>query len=98
MAAEQLRVLINAKAAEGWRYVRLESVEIHQDGTAGCFGIGATPSRLIRFDMAVFEKWYMSILLVLVVRIYRALIPPSLRRRCLFRQSCSRYVEEVARG
>lgn len=55
-AAEQLRALINAKAADGWRYVRLESVEIHQDGTAGCFGIGATPSRLIRFDMVVFEK------------------------------------------
>lgn len=55
-AATQLKSLINTMAGQGWRYVRMESVEIHQEGTAGCFGFGATPGRVTRFDMAVFEK------------------------------------------
>lgn len=55
-AADQLKGLINEYAAKGWRYLQIESIEIHQAGSAGCFGIGATPGTVTRFDMAVFEK------------------------------------------
>ena len=55
-AASQLERLINKYAAEGWKYVRVESVEINQAGDAGCFGIGATPGAVIRYDMVVFER------------------------------------------
>jgi hypothetical protein len=56
VAAGQLQALINSRAAAGWRYLRLESVEIIKAGTNGCFGLGATPSTVTRFDMAVFER------------------------------------------
>jgi len=55
-AAEQLQSLINQKASDGWRFHGLESVEIYKTGSAGCFGIGAQPSSVTRFDMAVFER------------------------------------------
>jgi hypothetical protein len=55
-AAAQLSALINARAQDGWSYVRLESVEIHQAGNSGCLGIGATPGQITHFKMAVFER------------------------------------------
>jgi putative component of membrane protein insertase Oxa1/YidC/SpoIIIJ protein YidD len=36
-------------------------------------------------------------LLVLAIAIYRLVIPERWRRRCLFRVSCSRHVEQAAR-
>jgi len=41
-AAEQLANLINQYASQGWRYARMENVEIniHDPGTKGCFGFG----------------------------------------------------------
>jgi hypothetical protein len=55
-AADQLEMLIQTKALEGWEYVRLESVETRIEGNNGCFGIGATPPRVTAFKMAVFRK------------------------------------------
>lgn len=65
-AAEQLQALINEHGKQGWKYLRLENIEIiiHDpgtEGTKGCFGIGATPGispsqTTTRYDMAVFGK------------------------------------------
>ena len=56
MAAKQLEDLISANAAEGWEYVRLESVDTFVAGTNGCFGFGAEPSRSVSIAMAVFRR------------------------------------------
>jgi hypothetical protein len=66
VAADQLQTLINDHAIQGWKFLRLENVEIiiRDPGTAGskgCFGIGATPGltpseNTTRYDMAVFVK------------------------------------------
>ena len=59
-AAEQLADLINGEAQQGWRYQRMENVEIiiHDPGNKGCFGFGAVaPSQqTLRFDMVVFAR------------------------------------------
>jgi len=66
VAADQLQTLINDHAMQGWKYLRLENIEIiiHDPGTTGskgCFGFGATPGippsqTTTRYDMAVFVK------------------------------------------
>lgn len=55
-AAAQLEALIQSWTAQGWEYVRLESVETFVAGSAGCFGIGATPARVVSYSMAVFRQ------------------------------------------
>jgi len=55
-AADQLQALIQNLAAQGWEYVRLESVTTFVAGGAGCFGFGATPGTTTAFSMAVFRK------------------------------------------
>ena len=59
-AAEQLQNLIFEKSGEGWKFKRLENIEInvHDPGNKGCFGIVAVaPSQTTtRYDMAVFEQ------------------------------------------
>lgn len=59
-AAEQLQKLIFEKAGDGWRFIRLENIEInvHDPGNKGCFGLGAVaPSQTTtRYDMAVFQR------------------------------------------
>lgn len=59
VAADQLAHLINGQLSSGWRYQRMESLEIivTDPGDKGCFGFGARPSsqQVIRYDMVVFE-------------------------------------------
>ena len=55
-AAAQLEALIKSWADQGWEYLRLESVATYVAGTAGCFGIGATPAQLVSHSMAVFKQ------------------------------------------
>lgn len=55
-AAAQLQALIESHAAQGLEYVRLESVTTVVAGDSGCFGIGATPSRITTLSMVVFRK------------------------------------------
>ncbi|MBI5170553.1 MAG: DUF4177 domain-containing protein [Candidatus Eisenbacteria bacterium] len=65
-AASQLADIINQHAADGWEYVRLESVQTLVttpgiEGSAGCMGFGARPgvpdSEDVRFVyMIVFRK------------------------------------------
>lgn len=58
-AAKQLEELVNDGAKKGWKFLRLESVEviINHPGSSGCFGFGAVPpsTQITRYDMAVFE-------------------------------------------
>lgn len=54
-AAEQLESLIKSWSDDGWEYVRLESVATYVAGSSGCFGLGATPSQLVSYSMAVFK-------------------------------------------
>lgn len=59
-AAGQLQELINSLASQGWKYLRLENVEInvYDPGSKGCFGFGTVPpsQQTTRYDMAVFCK------------------------------------------
>jgi hypothetical protein len=55
-AAIQLEGLVQAHAHDGWEYVRLERVETYVAGDNGCFGLNATPARVISYSMAVFRK------------------------------------------
>jgi hypothetical protein len=55
-AAAQLQQLIQSFSAQGWEYVRLESVQTVIAGSNGCFGIGATPPVTTVFSMAVFRR------------------------------------------
>ena len=54
--ANQLQSLINTHLAQGWEYMRLESVETQIGPSKGCFGFGATPGYVTTFKMAVFKK------------------------------------------
>jgi hypothetical protein len=54
--AEQLEKLINRFAAQGWHYVRLESVVTHVSADDGCFGFGAKPAYNTSAQMVVFQK------------------------------------------
>ena len=54
--AEQLQNLINEYSAQGWEYVRLESVETQVAPDNGCFGFGAKPGFTTNFKMAVFKQ------------------------------------------
>lgn len=53
-AAQQLESLIASWAGQGWKYVRMEQVETYIAGSAGCFGLGAQPGRMVAFSMVVF--------------------------------------------
>ena len=54
--AEQLQNLINEYAAQGWEYVRLESVDTQVTPDSGCFGFGAKPGYSTSFKMVVFKQ------------------------------------------
>jgi hypothetical protein len=55
-AANQLADLANRMTAEGWRYVRLETVRTVVAGSAGCMGCFASPATQADFYMVVFER------------------------------------------
>jgi hypothetical protein len=54
--AAQLQKLIDSNVAEGWNYVRLESVTTYVGPDAGCFGVGAKPGYSTSMQMVVFSK------------------------------------------
>ena len=55
-AAKQLQSVIQAEAADGWEYVRLESVETVIKGDNGCLGIGSTPPETTIYSMVVYKR------------------------------------------
>jgi len=56
VVAGQLQRLIAKHTADGWAYVRLESVSTYVQPDAGCFGFGAKPGYMASYQMAVFQK------------------------------------------
>jgi hypothetical protein len=54
--AEQLETIIQQQNAEGWDYVRLESVQSWVAGDKGCFGLGATAGHSTSKQVLVFKK------------------------------------------
>ena len=54
--AEQLEKLINHYAAQGWEYVRLESVTTYVGPDNGCFGFGGKPGYTTARQMVVFSR------------------------------------------
>ncbi|CAM1358439.1 conserved hypothetical protein [Tenacibaculum sediminilitoris] len=54
--AQQLEVIISNYNDQGWRYVRLESVETYVIADPGCFGFGAKPGFTAYRQMIVFSK------------------------------------------
>ncbi|WP_158797881.1 hypothetical protein [Pedobacter sp. L105] len=57
VVADQLEQLIQKFHAEGWEYLRLESVSTYVQPESGCFG-GGTPGRMTAHQMVVFTKDY----------------------------------------
>jgi hypothetical protein len=55
-SAQQLEQLINQYAAQGWDYVRVESVTTFIHGENGCFGFGKTPGVTTAHQMVVFSQ------------------------------------------
>ena len=55
-AAEQLQMLINKMAEEGWSYIRVESISTWVAPTGGCFGIGGSPGYATSKQMIVFQQ------------------------------------------
>lgn len=54
--AKQLEDLINRAAAEGWQYIRLESVTTYVSPDEGCFGFGSSPGYTTTRQMVVFSR------------------------------------------
>ena len=54
--AEHLEKFINHYAAQGWNYVRLESVTTFIGPDNGCFGFGGRPGFTTAKQMVVFSK------------------------------------------
>lgn len=55
--AKQLENLIIVQIAEGWEYVRLESISTYIQPIEGCFGIGQQkPGYMTSYQVAVFKK------------------------------------------
>jgi len=54
--AQQLEQLIAEHSAEGWNYVRLESVSTRVQADNGCFGFGGKPGFTTSRQMVVFSK------------------------------------------
>ncbi|KOS04812.1 hypothetical protein AM493_01205 [Flavobacterium akiainvivens] len=54
--ADQLESIIKSYTAQGWEYVRLESVTTFVKPEAGCFGQDAKPGYTTANQMVVFKK------------------------------------------
>lgn len=51
-----LQRIIDSETANGWKYVNHQYSDKLKPGSAGCFGIGATPDSTIHVGFVVFEK------------------------------------------
>ena len=54
--AQQLEEIIENYNNQGWKYVRLESVQTYIIPDPGCFGLGAKPGFTAYRQMIVFSK------------------------------------------
>jgi hypothetical protein len=54
--AQDLENMIKKNHAEGWEYVRVESLKTWVNPAGGCFGFGATPGYYAERQMVIFKK------------------------------------------
>lgn len=54
--ATQMQSVINSYVAQGWEYLRMDSVQTSVAGSSGCFGLGATPGYVTTFNVLVFKR------------------------------------------
>jgi hypothetical protein len=48
--------IISRETAAGWEYVNVTQLQTFRSGSAGCFGIGATPGQTITTEFIVFRQ------------------------------------------
>lgn len=51
-----LQRIIDSEAVNGWEYVNHQYSDKLKPGSAGCFGIGATPDSTVHIGFIIFEK------------------------------------------
>lgn len=51
-----LQRIIDSEAVDGWKYVNHQYSDKLKPGSAGCFGIGATPDSTVHIGFIIFEK------------------------------------------
>ena len=51
-----LQRIIDIEAVNGWKYVNHQYSDKLKPGSAGCFGIGATPDSTVHIGFVIFEK------------------------------------------
>lgn len=54
--AQEFEAMIKKYNAEGWEYLRTESLKIWVNGDNGCFGFGGKPGYYSEKQMVVFKK------------------------------------------
>jgi hypothetical protein len=52
----QVESIISTNAASGWEFVGVYQLQTFKAGSAGCFGLGATPPFTITTEFVVFRK------------------------------------------
>jgi hypothetical protein len=54
--ANQMQKMIDSQLAQGWIYIRMDSVKTSVAGTSGCFGIGAEAGFTTTFNVLIFSR------------------------------------------
>lgn len=54
--ASQMQSTIDTFIAEGWEYLRMDSVQTNVAASNGCFGIGSQPGFTTSFNVLVFKR------------------------------------------
>lgn len=54
--SNELEKIIDRETVDGYRYISHQYSDKLKPGSAGCFGIGATPNQTIHIGFVVFEK------------------------------------------
>lgn len=53
---DSLQGIIDREAVNGWKYVNHQYSDKLKPGSAGCFGIGATPDSTVHIGFVIFER------------------------------------------
>lgn len=54
--ATGLQQIINQEASGGWSFVQIQELTTSIAGSAGCFGLGATPGTTTYMSVLIFQK------------------------------------------
>lgn len=54
--ASEIENIITREVAGGWEYVGVHQLQTFKAGSAGCFGLGATPPTTVTTEFVVFRQ------------------------------------------